>query len=199
MPQQRAVGPQINKPEGEIGASGGFPVSHASAAGAPLHRWLGSSSHLCQFWPKKGVQEHGASPALGQVQAFPRASRGGLWGHLRAGAPGLLASPRLAGWFWEGGLCCRSVLCFHAFLSSCRCSFPVARPWLTGGLSVSPQDTGPRTACRPRGSPAAPGPPVPSPSACPPDSSEPSEGRLLCFQRTPSGQSAVLAPCASPP
>ena len=141
---------------------GGFPVGHASDVGAASTTgWEADPTTCRQLWPTKGVQERGAGPAVG-------------WGASSGGG-----EPRPTGRFWEGSLCCSGVLCFHAFLSSRRCRFPAARPWLTEGLSVSPQDTGPRTARRPRGSPAAPDPPAPSPSACPPDSSEPSEGRLL--------------------
>lgn len=124
-------------------------------------------------------------------------------GRLRAGAPGLEVSP--VPWAVPGRWpSLQQFLCFPAFLFSRHCRFPAARPWLTEDLSVSPQDMGRRTARRPRGSPAAPDPPVPSPSACPPDSSEPSEGWLLVvvasvLSKNSPGQGAVLAPCAPPP
>lgn len=63
----------------------------------------------CQLWPKKGVWERGAGPAVGGVL-------GRSLGRLRAGAPGLEVSPRSHGRFREGGLCCSS---FSAFPLVC--------------------------------------------------------------------------------
>lgn len=174
--------------------------------------WEASPWATPQMWapprPRVGKQIPPRAVSCGQRRASRSVVPAQPWGggpgggHLRVGARG-----------WGRALSQGAVPGRRALLQWCSLfsrfsvllplPFPCGASVAHGGSVCLPTGHGPSTARRPRGSPAAPDPPVPSRLRVHLTPLSRRRGGswwlwLLCFQRTPSCQSAVLAPCASP-
>lgn len=169
---------------------GGFPVGHASDVGAASTAGWEADPPTCrQLWPKKGIQECGAGPAVG-------------WGPGRGasagGGPGLGASPVPGGGSGKAGF---AAVVFPVFALFCPPAAAVSVRRVRGSRRVclSPHRTRaehgtqtPRLSCSSR-------PARPLPSACPPESSEPSEGRLLVVVASVLSKNSLLPERCSGP
>ena len=130
----RATAKNTQRPTGKVSG-----LWEASPWATP-QMWAPPRPRVGKQIPPRAVSCDQRRASRSVVPARPWGGRPG--GGICGWGPGAGGEPCPRGRFQEGGLCCSGVLCFRAFLSSCRCRFRAARPWLTEGLSVSPQDTG---------------------------------------------------------